>query len=132
MGEELDWGPNRPPAVAWGGSLLLVVSIVQLGALATASLLDGGSLLGGRAERLVAASVAVVFALQLLAAVGVLRLWRWWRGIAMVLCVMGVALQAVSLSPPPDLPVVVAINTALALVYVLVFVLLARSREAFG
>ena len=132
MSKELDWGPNRPPAVTWAGSLLLVACMVQLGALGTASLLDDGALLGDPAERLVAASVAAVLAFQLLAAVGVLRLWRWWRGIAMVLCVVGVALQAASLSPPADPPALVAINAALALVYLLVFVLLARSGEAFG
>ena len=132
MGEELDWGPTRPPAVSWAGSLLLLAGALQLGALGTASLLDSQTLLGARGARIVTGSAAVLFAFQVSAAVGVLRLWRWWRGIAMALSVLGVALQGAGLAPPSDPPAVLAINAALALAYVLVLVLLARSSDAFA
>ncbi len=132
MDEELDWGPKRPPSASWAGSLLMLVGVAQLGALGTASLLDGEALIQGEGTRIVTASVAALLALQILAAVGVLRLWRWWRGIAMVLCVLGAAVQAANLGPPPDLLPVVALNAALAFAYILVFILLARSGDAFG
>jgi hypothetical protein len=132
VAEELDWGPKRPPAVSWAGSLLLLAGVAQLGALGTASLLDGRALLGGQGARIVTASVAGLLALQVLAAVGVLRLWRWWRGIAMALCLLGAALQGASLAPPTEPLPVLAINAALALAYLLVFTLLARSRDAFA
>ena len=111
---------------------MLIAAAAQLGALATASLLDTEALLGGRATRLVTASVASLFVLQVLAAVAVLRLWRWWRGIAMVLCFLGIALQGANLLPPLDRPPVVAINAGLALGYLLVLTLLARSGDAFA
>ena len=132
MSEDLDWGPKRPPAVSWAGSLLLLVGLAQLGALGTASALDRDTLLKGVGEQVVAASVAALLALQVLAAVAVLRLWRWWRGIAMALCVLGLALQGISLGPPPDPVALVATNAALGLAYLLVFVLLAKSKDAFA
>ncbi len=132
MSEELDWGPKRPPAASWAGGLLLVLALAQLGALATATLLDSDVFLGGRADRIVTSSVAALLGLQILAAVGVLRLWRWWRGIAIVLCVLGAAIQGANLAGPPDRPFVVTINIVLAVAYVMVFTLLARSRDAFA
>jgi hypothetical protein len=129
--DELDWGPKRPPAASWAGVLLLVVALAQLAALATATLLDREELLGERAAAIVTASVGGLFALQVLAALAVLRLWRWWRGIAMALCVLGLAVQGANLAGPPDRPVVVAIIAALVVAYVLVLILLARSRDAF-
>lgn len=110
---------------------MLILAIAQLAALATATLLDSDAFLRGRGDLIVTVSVAALFGLQLIAAVGVLRLWRWWRGIAMVLCVLGAAIQGANLAGPPDRPVVVTINLALAFVYVLVLVLLSRSRDAF-
>ena len=118
--------------MSWAGALLLIVAATQLGALATAWLLDAEALVGGRATRLVTASVASLFALQALAAVAVLRLWRWWRGIAMVLCLLGIALQGANLMPPFEPMPVVAINAGLALGYLLVLTLLSRSGEAFA
>ena len=132
MGEELDWGPSRPPAASWAGSLLLILGVGQLVMLATASLLDREALLGDRATVIVTASVGGLFALQVLAAMAVLRLWRWWRGIAMVLCFLGLAVQVANLAGPPDRPIVVTVNVVLAVAYLLVLVLLARSRDAFA
>lgn len=132
MDEELDWGPSRPPAASWAGALLLILGVGQLVLLATASLLDREALLGDRAALLVTASAGGLFALQVLAAMAVLRLWRWWRGIAMVLCVLGLAVQVANLAGPPDRPIVVTVNAVLAVAYLLVLVLLARSRDAFA
>jgi len=132
VSEELDWGPSRPPAASWAGGLLLVLGLGQLVLLGTAALLDQDAFLGERAESIVTASVGALFALQVLAAIAVLRLWRWWRGIAMVLCVLGLAVQVANLAGPPDRPIVVGVNAALALAYVLVLVLLSRSRDAFA
>jgi len=128
----VNWGPRRPPAASWAGALLLLLGLVQLGALGTAMFLETDALIGERAALIVTASVAALFAFQVLAAVAVLRLWRRWRGIAMVLCVLGLALQGANLALPPDPPVVVAVNAVLALAYVVVFTLLRRSREAFA
>ena len=118
--------------MSWAGSLLLLLAAGQLGALGLASLLDVEALIGGRATRIVTASVASLFALQVLAAVAVLRLWRWWRGIAMGLCVLGAALQGANLAPPFDPLLVLAINAGLAVAYLLVLTLLARSSDAFA
>jgi hypothetical protein len=128
----LDWGPTRPPAVTWAGALLVLLGLAQLGTFGLAATLDADSLLATRADRIVMASVLGLFALQLLSAVAVLRLWRWWRGIAMVLCAIGVALQGANLAGPPDDPAVVGLNLALAAGYVIAIVLLARSRAAFA
>jgi hypothetical protein len=131
LSEELDWGPSRPPAVGWAGALLLLLPLGQLGVLAWALLVDPDALLATEADRIVTISVASLFGLQMLAAVGVLRLWRGWRGIAMLLVLVGIALQAANLAGPPDRPTVVAVNLALAGLYLIVLVLLARSRSAF-
>jgi hypothetical protein len=130
--ESVEWGPTRPPAVGWAGALLLLLGLAQLGAFGLAALLDSDALLDARADQVVTGSVLALFALQVLAAVAVLRLWRWWRGIAMVLCTLGVALQGANLAGPPDDPVVVGITVGLTAGYVIVFVLLARSRAAFA
>ncbi len=132
MSEELDWGPSRPPAASWAGGLLLVLGLGQLVMLGTASILDREALLGERPLLIVTASVGTLFALQVLAAVAVLRLWGWWRGIAMALCVLGLAVQVANLAGPPDRPIVVGVNAALAVAYLLVLVLLSRSRDAFA
>lgn len=132
MGEDLDWGPKRPPAVSWAGTLLLLAAVAQLAALGMASALDRGAFLGDRGALVVTVSVGALLALQVLAAVGLLRLWRWWRGIAMALCILGLALQGANLASPSDPAPVVAINAALALAYLLVFALLARNGDAFG
>ncbi len=131
MSEDLDWGPRRPPAVSWAGAVLLLLGLAQLGLMGTALLLESDAFLDGRADQIVTASVTALFAMQVLAAIGVLRLWRWWRGIAMVLALAGIALQAANLAGPPDRPVVVGLNTALGVLYLIVLVLLARSRSAF-
>ena len=131
MSDDLDWGPRRPPAVSWAGGLLFLIGLAQLGVVATALLLDSDAFFAGRADRIVTGSVLLLLALQILAAIGVLRLWRWWRGIAMLLTVAGIALQAANLAGPPDSPVVVAVNVALAGLYLIVLLLLARSRSAF-
>lgn len=131
MSDELDWGPRRPPAVSWAGSLLFLLGLGQLGVVAAALLLDSDAFFAGRADRIVTGSVLFLFALQVLAAIGVLRLWRWWRGIAMLLALLGLALQVASLLPPPDLLVVVVVNSALAGLYAILLLLLARSRAAF-
>ena len=132
MSEELDWGPKRPPAVSWAGGLVLVLALAQLTAIGTATLLDSDVFLHARADRIVTASVGGLLGLQILSAVGVLRLWRWWRGIAMVLCVLGAAIQGANLAGLPDRPFVVTISVVLAVAYVLAFALLARSRDAFA
>jgi hypothetical protein len=49
----------------------------------------------------------------------------------MLLTALGIALQAANLAGPPDSPVVVAVNVALAGLYLIVLLLLARSRSAF-
>jgi hypothetical protein len=131
LDEDAYWGPRRPPAVSWAGGLLLLLALAQLGAFGAALILDVEALFESRGQRIVTASVLGVLAFQVLAAVGVLRLWRGWRGIAMLLCAVTFALQVVGmLGPLPD-PVVVAVNLSLAALYLVVFVLLARSREAF-
>jgi peptidoglycan/LPS O-acetylase OafA/YrhL len=132
VGEELDWGPKRPPAASWAGALLVLLGVVQLVMLATAAVLDRDAFLGDRPVLIVTASVGALFALQVLAAMAVLRLWRWWRGIAMVLCVLGLAVQVANLAGSPDRPIVVTVNAVLAVAYLLVVVLLARSRDAFA
>ncbi|MGH2692530.1 MAG: hypothetical protein ACRDHM_08510 [Actinomycetota bacterium] len=131
MSDELDWGPRRPPAVSWAGALLLLLGLGQLGLVGTVLFLDADAFLAGKADRIVTASVLLLFALQALAAIGVLRLWRWWRGIAMLLVAAGIVLQGANLAGPPDRPIVVALNLGLAGLYVIVLLLLARSRSAF-
>ena len=131
MSDDLDWGPRRPPAVSWAGGLLFLVALAQLGVIAAALLLDSDAFFAGRADRIVTGSVLLLLALQILAAIGVLRLWRWWRGIAMLLTVLGIALQGANLARPPDRAIVVGINAGLAGLYAIVLVLLARSRAAF-
>jgi hypothetical protein len=131
LSDELDWGPRRPPAVSWAGGLLFLLGLGQLGAVAAALLLDSDAFFAGRADRIVTGSVLFLFALQILAAIGVLRLWRWWRGFAMLLTVLGMALQGANLAGPPDRAVVVGVNIALAALYLIVLLLLARSRAAF-
>ena len=131
MSDELDWGPSRPPAVSWAGALLLLIAGVQLGLVGVALMLDVDSFFERQADRLVTAAVLGLFALQLLAAVGVLRLWRWWRAIALFLSGAGLALHVANLAGPPDRPEVVAFNAGIAGLYLVVMVLLARSRSAF-
>jgi hypothetical protein len=131
VAEDLDWGPKRPPAVGWAGALLSLIALGQLGALVAALATNSEALFSSDAERIVTGSAMGLFALQLLAGIGVLRLWRWWRGVAMVLCFLGLAVQVVNLGPPPDRVVVVVINVALAGLYAIVLLLLARSRSAF-
>ena len=131
MSEELDWGPRRPPAVGWAGVILLLLGLGQLGLVGTALLLDADALFSGSADRIVTGSVLGLFALQVLAAIGVLRLWRFWRGIAILLATAGLALQVANLAGPPDRPIVVGVNLGLAALYLIVLVLLARSRSAF-
>ena len=109
-----------------------MLGLGQLVLLGTASLLDRDEFLVERPELIVTVSVGALFALQVLAAMAVLRLWRWWRGIAMVLCVLGLAVQGANLAGAPDRPIVVGVNAGLALAYVLVLVLLSRSRDAFA
>jgi peptidoglycan/LPS O-acetylase OafA/YrhL len=130
VSEELDWGPSRPPAAAWAGSLLLLLALGQLGAFGTAMILDSAAFFEAEPERIVSASVMAFFGLQLLAAIGVLRMWRWWRGIAALLCLAGVALQGAALAGPPDPPLLVGINLGLAGLYLIVLTLLVRSRGA--
>ena len=103
----------------------------QLGVLAWALIVDADVLLAAEADRIVTISVASLFGLQIVAAVAVLRLWRWWRGIAILLTLLGIALQVANLAGPPDRPVVVAVNVSLAGLYLIVLVLLAKSRSAF-
>jgi hypothetical protein len=123
----LDWGPTRPPAIGWAGSLLLILGIAQLGAIGTAVVLER-DLIATRPQLTVIASVLAFLGLHVLVAIGVLRMWRWWRGIAILFAVLGVALQAANLAGPPDEPVVVGINAGLGVVYIIVVVLLWRVR----
>ena len=130
MSEELDWGPNRPPAVAWAGTLLILVALAQLGLFGAALVLDSDALFSTDADRLVVSAVGGLLALQLLAGIGVIRLWRGWRVIATLLCLLGFALQVANLAGEPDRPVVVGINAGLAVLYAAVVTLIFRSRHA--
>jgi hypothetical protein len=118
--------------VSWAGGLLLLLALLQLGALGAALILDLEALFESRAQQIVTGSVLALLAFQVLVAVGVLRLWRWWRGIAMLVCLLGAALQGVNLSGALDRPAVVIITASIGVLYLIVLVLLARSGEAFG
>ena len=130
MSDELDWGPNRPPAVAWAGTLLILAAVAQLGFFGVALALEVDSLFSTDAERIVIATVGGLLALQLLAGIGILRLWRGWRGVAVLLCLLGMALQVANLAGEPDRPFVVGINAGLAVLYAVVVMLIFRSRRA--
>ncbi len=132
MSEELDWGPARPPAVGWAGTLVILLGVAQAGAIGVALILDRTGLLAARTDRVVTGAVLGFLVLHVPVGIGVLRLWRWWRGIAMVVATLGIALQAANLAGPPDEPVVVGINAGLAVLYLIVLILLARSRAAFA
>ena len=132
MSDDLDWGPTRPPAVTGAGSLLLFLGLVQLAAIGVAFGLDRVALLGSEPERIVTIAILTFLGFHLLVGVGVLRMWRWWRGIGILVSVLGIGLQGANLAGPPDEPVVVGIALGLAAVYFIVLVLLARSRAAFA
>ena len=129
MSEELDWGPSRPPALSWAGALLLLLAVAQLALVGTAVFLDLDGFLERDADRAVIAAVLGLFALQLLGAVAVLRMWRWWRGIAFVLALAGLALHGVNLAGRPDPPEVVAFNSGMAILFLIVMILLSRGRD---
>jgi hypothetical protein len=132
VGEDAYWGPRRPPAVSWAGGLLLLLALLQLGALGAALILDLEALFESQGQRIVTGTVLALLAFQVLVAVGVLRLWRWWRGIAMLVCLLGAALQAVNMYGALDQPAVVIITASIGALYLIVLVLLARSGEAIG
>ena len=131
MSEDLDWGPSRPPALSWAGALLLLLSLGQLAALATAVILDRGSLIGGEADRVVTLAAGGLFGIQLVVAVGVVRLWRASLSLGVLVSALGVSLHGVGLAPPPDPPAVVAVSAGLTAAHLIVIVLLVRGREAF-
>jgi hypothetical protein len=130
VSDELDWGPTRPPALGWAGALLIVVSLAQMGFFATALALDTSSLVSTDADQVAVASVGGLLILQLLAGVAVLRQWRWWRAVAVLLSLIGIALQVANLAGEPDRPIVVGINAGLAVLYALVVILIFRSRRS--
>ena len=132
MSDDLDWGPARPPNVSAAGAILLLLGVAQLGAIGVAIGLDRAALLGSEPDRLVAIGVLTFLAFHLFVAVGVLRTWRWWRGIGMLVSILGILLHGANLAGPPDEPIVVGIDLGLAVVYTIVLVLLGRSRSAFA
>ena len=126
---ELDWGPRRPAAVSWAGSLLFLVGAIQLVLVTLALILDPGLLLST-----VSLGVAVIFEIlfalaQLAAAVGVIRLGRPWRTFALALAAVGALLQGIRIIRAIGEPGLLVWNLAFTTVYVLVFLFLLRWRE---
>ena len=126
---ELDWGPRRPAAVSWAGSLLFIVGAIQLFLVTLALILDPALLLS-TVSFAIAVVFEVLFALcQLAAAVGVIRLGRPWRTFALALAGVGAVLQGLRIFRASGEPGLLVWNLGFTLVYILVFVLLLRWRE---
>ena len=132
MTEPVEWGPRRPPAVSWAGLLLFAVALCQLIAIGVALLLDSQALFETPEYTIATAFVLAFGVLQLPAAVGVIRMGSGWRLFAIGLAVVGLVLQAANVAGAGGEPILVAINSAFALAYLVVLVLLFRSRDAFA
>jgi hypothetical protein len=131
VNEDLDWGPKRPAAVSWAGVLLFLVGLVQL-------LLLVGALVMGAAEILIDAAWAavvvweLVFALlEIVTAVGVIRLGRGWRVFGVALAGVGAVLQSLKIVGAEGDPILIGWSGTFTAIYVVIFVLLMRSGEAF-
>jgi hypothetical protein len=126
---ELDWGPRRPAAVSWAGSLLFLVGAIQL-VLVTLALILEPALLLSTVSLAIAVIFEILFALcQLAAAVGVIRLGRPWRTFALALAGVGALLQGIRIVVAIGEPGLLAWNLGFTTVYVLVFLFLLRWRD---
>ena len=128
---DVDWGPRRPGSVSWAGVLLFALGAFQLIALVAALVLDASALITGAAY-----AFAVVFnlafaLLQLVAAVGIIRLGRGWRVFGVVLAGVGAVLQALNIVGAEGETVLILVNAGFTLAYVVIFVLLLRTGPAF-
>ncbi len=127
---DVDWGPRRPAAVTWAGILMLSLGAFQLIVMVAALVVDARSLLLGPAFTVSVAFIVVFAVLQLVAAVGVLRLSRAWRMFAMALAGVGALIHALKLFGDGD-ALLIAVKIGFALAYVLTFEFLRRSGPAF-
>ena len=131
MNDDLDWGPGRPTAVSWAGVLMFLLGLFQLAILVIALVLDAPTLLQEGADALAVVFYLAFAVLQLVSAVGVIRLGRGWWIFAVVLAGLGAVLQALNLVGAGGEMVLILVNLAFTLVYVVIFVLLLRTGPAF-
>ncbi len=131
MNDDLDWGPKRPAAVSWAGVLLFAVGLVQL-------LLLVGALSVGACDILIdeAWAVAVVWELvfallEIMTAVGIIRLGRGSRVFGVALAAVGAVLQSLRIVSADGDPILIAWSGTFTAIYVVIFVLLMRTGEAF-
>ena len=128
---ELDWGPRRPVGVSWAGVLLFLLGLFQLVALVAALIIDAEALLADAAFAFAVVFNLVFALLQLVAAVGIIRLGRGWRLFGVVLAAVGAVLQALNIVGAGDESVLILVNAGFTLAYVAIFVLLLRTGPAF-
>ena len=128
---ELDWGPRRPAAVSWAGVILFLVGLVQLGLLVFALVLDAHALLDGPAYTFSVLFILTFSILEVIVAVGVIRLGRASRTFAIVLAGVGAILQGLHLSAADGDSLLIGLNATFLLAYLVVIFLLLRTRPAF-
>jgi hypothetical protein len=126
---ELDWGPRRPAAVSWAGSILFLVGAIQLVLVTLALILDPGLLLSTLSLAIAVIFEALFAVCQVAAAVGVIRLGRPWRTFALALAGVGALLQGIRIIRFVGEPGLLAWSLAFTAAYVMVFLFLLRWRE---
>ena len=131
--EPVDWGPRRPTAVSWAGVLMFFLGVAEAAVIVVVMVLDADALLATMEMTVAAAFVLVRALLQAVAAVGVIRLRNPWRIFGVGLALVAAVIQATNVAGSwPEEPPLAAVNAALTAVYVLILMLLLRTRDAFA
>ena len=127
---DLDWGPGRPAAVSWAGVLMFLLGTFQLVVMIVALILDARALLLGPAFAFSVVFILVFAFLQIVAAVGVIRLRASWRTFALGLAAVGAVIHTLKLFGGGD-ALLMGVKIALAAAYIAIFESLRRSGPAF-
>ena len=131
--EPVDWGPRRPTAVSWAGVLMFFLGLAEATVLIVALVLDADALFATTELWVATVFVLVRAILQIVAAVGVIRLRNPWRIFGIGLALVAAVVQATNVAGSwPEEPPLAAVNAALTVLYLLIVSLLVRTRDAFS
>ena len=131
--EPVDWGPRRPTAVSWAGVLMFFLGVGEAAVILIALALDADALFATTELWVATLFVLVRAVLQVAASIGVIRLRNRWRIFGAGLAFVAAVVQATNIAGSwPEEPPLAAVNAVLTALYLLILLLLLRTRDAFA
>ena len=131
--EPVDWGPRRPTAVSWAGVLMFFLGMAEAAIVVVALALDADALFATTQLQVATVFVLVRAVLQVAASVGVIRLRNPWRIFGAGLALVAAVIQATNIAGSwPEEPPLAAVNAVMTALYLLILLLLLRTRDAFA